>query len=55
MEEYELKSKGGSISNKISGGAYNTMIERITSVNNLNFSLCNIVNEFASRKFCYGT
>lgn len=55
MEEYELKSKGGSISNKINDGAYNTMIERITSINNPNFSLCNIVNEFASRKFCYGT
>lgn len=34
MEEYELKSKGGSISNKINDGAYNTMIERITSINN---------------------
>ena len=28
-EEYELKSKGASISNKINDGAYNTMIERI--------------------------
>lgn len=37
MEEYELKSKGGSISNKINDGAYNTMIERITSINNPNF------------------
>lgn len=43
MEEYELKSKGGSISNKINDGAYNTMIERITSINNPNFFLCNIV------------
>ena len=37
MEEYELKSKGTSISNKVNDGAYNTMIERITSVNNPNF------------------
>ena len=28
-EEYELKSKGASISNKVNDGAYNTMIERI--------------------------
>lgn len=37
MEEYELKSKGASISNKVNDGAYNTMIERITSINNPNF------------------
>lgn len=37
MEEYELKSKGGTISNKVNDGAYNTMIERITSINNPNF------------------
>ena len=36
-EEYELKSKGASISNKVNDGAYNTMIERITSINNPNF------------------
>ena len=36
-EEYELKSKGASISNKVNDGAYNTMIERIMSVNNPNF------------------
>ncbi len=36
-EEYELKSKGASISNKVIDGAYNTMIERITSINNPNF------------------
>lgn len=36
-EEYELKSKGASISNKVNDGAYNTMIERIISVNNPNF------------------
>lgn len=42
-EEYELKSKSASISNKINDGAYNTMIERITSINNPNFSLCTII------------
>ena len=36
-EEYELKSKNGSISNKIADGAYNTMIHRIESVNNPSF------------------
>lgn len=36
-EEYELKSKNGSISNKVNDGAYKTMIERIESINNPNF------------------
>lgn len=36
-EEYELKSKSASINNKVNDGAYNTMIERITSINNPNF------------------
>lgn len=36
-EEYELKSRQSSISNKVAGGAYNTMLERIKSVNNPNF------------------
>ena len=37
IEEYELKSKGGPISNKVNDGAYETMIDRIRSVNNPNF------------------
>lgn len=37
MEEYELKSKSAAISNEVNDGAYNTMIERITSINNPNF------------------
>jgi type II restriction enzyme len=37
IEEYELKSKSGSISNKVNDGAYATMIERIESINNPNF------------------
>lgn len=36
-EEYELKSKGASIINKVNDGAYSTMMERISSVNNPNF------------------
>lgn len=36
-EEYELKSKNGSIANKVNDGAYKTMIERIESINNPNF------------------
>jgi type II restriction enzyme len=37
IEEYELKSKNGSINNKVNDGAYATMIERIESINNPNF------------------
>jgi len=40
-EEYELKSKKDSISNKIVDGAYRTMIERLQSNNNPNFFLLN--------------
>lgn len=36
-EEYELKSKSASIVNKVNDGAYSTMIERISSINNPNF------------------
>lgn len=36
-EEFELKGKGGKLSNKIMDGAYSTMIERIKSENNPNF------------------
>lgn len=36
-EEFELKSKSGSIANKVNDGAYSTMIERIESINNPNF------------------
>ncbi len=35
--EYELKSKDGSLSHKVNDGAYCTMIERITSNNNPDF------------------
>jgi type II restriction enzyme len=36
-EEYELKSKGGKFSNTITDGAYDSMIQRITSDTNPNF------------------
>lgn len=36
-EEFELKSKGGHLGSTISGGAYETMISRIQSINNPNF------------------
>lgn len=36
-EEYELKSKSGSIASKVNDGAYTKMIERIESANNPNF------------------
>jgi type II restriction enzyme len=36
-EEFELKSKNGSLSNTITDGAYSTMIERISSNQNPNF------------------
>ncbi len=40
-EEYELKSKNGTIENKINDGAYDTMIQRIVSINNPNFFFLN--------------
>ncbi len=36
-EDFELKSKGGKVSNSIADGAYSTMIERINSKHNPNF------------------
>ena len=35
--QFELKSKGGVLQGKINDGAYSTMIERITSMNNPDF------------------
>lgn len=49
-EEFELKSKTGKLSNIINDGAYNSMIERITSDINPNFFFLtydnNLVNNF---------
>ena len=39
--EYELKSKNGSLAHKVSDGAYETMINRITSNNNPDFFFMN--------------
>lgn len=39
--EYELKSKSGSLSNKVTDGAYETMIKRITSNQNPDFFFMN--------------
>jgi type II restriction enzyme len=36
-EEFELKSKGGKLTNTITDGGYSTMVERINSKNNPNF------------------
>lgn len=43
-EEYELKSKNGSLNSKISDGAYVKMIERIQAVNNPNFSFYSMLS-----------
>ncbi len=40
-EEYELKSKKGSIGDKIVDGAYSTMLERLKSLNNPSFFFLN--------------
>lgn len=37
FEEYELKSKQSSFDNRVADGAYETMVERIKSINNPNF------------------
>ncbi|MEZ4900589.1 MAG: DpnI domain-containing protein [Spirosomataceae bacterium] len=37
-EEFELKSKSGGLSRLISDGAYHTMVDRINSTQNPNFS-----------------
>ncbi len=43
--EYELKSKKGVLGSKINDGAYNTMIERITSNNNPDFLFMTYSND----------
>jgi type II restriction enzyme len=41
QEQFELKSKSGGISKKIVDGAYQSMLERISSVDNPNFFVLN--------------
>jgi len=51
-EDYELKSKQGSIGTKIVDSAYRTMIERLQSSNNPNFFLLNYdLQNFEVRNF----
>lgn len=51
-EEYELKSKEGSIGSKIVDGAFSTMLERLTSSNNPNFFLLSYdVSDLSVRDF----
>ena len=51
MEEFELKSKSGKFSNTITDGAYDTMIQRITSDTNPNFFFLTYSKEFTVDNF----
>lgn len=52
--EYELKSKNGKLGNRISDGAYSTMIQRITSYNNPDFFFMSYSkNELKVRDFIF--
>jgi type II restriction enzyme len=50
-EEYELKSKGGNLSNLITDGAYSSMIDRINSENNPNFFFLTYTKEWEVNNF----
>jgi len=50
-EEFELKSKGGKLSNAITDGTYATMIERINSNNNPNFFFLTYTKQWAVNNF----
>jgi type II restriction enzyme len=50
-EEFELKSKGGKLTNTITDGAYSTMIERINSDNNPNFFFLTYTKEWRVNDF----
>lgn len=50
-EEFELKSKGGKLTNTIADGAYSTMIERINSENNPNFFFLTYSKEWSVSDF----
>jgi len=50
-EEFELKSKGGKLSNTITDGAYSKMIERINSENNPNFFLLTYTKQWTVSDF----
>jgi len=50
-EEFELKSKSGKLTNKITDGAYSTMIKRINSENNPNFFFLTYLKDWSVRDF----
>mgnify|MGYP000449840595 FL=1 len=50
-EEFELKSKSGKLSNKITDGAYSTMIERINAENNPNFFFLTYTKQWTVNDF----
>lgn len=50
-EEFELKSKSGKLSKKITDGAYSTMIERINSDNNPNFFFLTYTKQWTVNDF----
>lgn len=50
-EEFELKSKGGKLTNTITDGAYSTMIDRISSKNNPNFFFLTYSKDWAVHDF----
>ena len=50
-EEFELKGKNGNLSNKITDGAYSTMIERIDSNNNPNLFLLTYTKQWTVNDF----
>ena len=50
-EQYELKSKQAKLSNIINDGAYDTMIERISSDNNPNFFFLTYSQEYSVNNF----
>ncbi len=51
LEEFELKSKCGKLSDTITGGAYTAMIERINSDNNPNFFFLTYTKQWTVNDF----
>jgi type II restriction enzyme len=51
LEQFELKSKGGNLTNTINDGAYQTMIERISSNENPNFFFLSYSKNWAVENF----
>lgn len=51
LEEFELKSKAGKLTNTITDGAYTTMIERINAENNPNFFFLTYTKDWSVNDF----